>query len=72
MAGVLGTRKSAYDGWGDTVNVAARLESGGETGNVNVSEDVVEALGPEVRVEPRGALPAKNRGEIEMFFVEPR
>jgi class 3 adenylate cyclase len=72
VAGVIGTRKFAYDVWGDTVNVAARLESGGEMGRINVSREVVEALAGECLVEERGAVLAKNRGEIEMFFVEPR
>ena len=54
------------------MNVAARLESGGEMARINVSREVVEALAGECHVEERGAVMAKNRGEIEMFFVEPR
>ena len=71
VAGVIGTSKFAYDVWGDTVNVASRLESNGVAGKVNVSGEVVDALGDAYAVEPRGAIPVKNRGELEMFFVEP-
>jgi class 3 adenylate cyclase len=72
VAGVIGSRKFAYDVWGDTVNVAARLETAGATGRINVSQEVVDALGGEYEVEERGVIVMKNRGEIEMFFVEPK
>lgn len=71
MAGVIGTTKFAYDVWGDTVNVAARLESAGEAGRVNVSQAVNDALAGEFAFTHRGKLAAKNVGNIDMYFVAP-
>ena len=74
-AGVVGDKKFAYDIWGDTVNTASRMESSGEAGKVNISgttyaqiSSLLEERGWEVR--QRGKIPAKNKGEIEMYFVE--
>jgi class 3 adenylate cyclase len=69
LAGVIGTSKFAYDVWGDTVNIASRLESAGEAGRVNVSSEVRDALGEPFVFTPRGKIPAKNVGDIEMYFV---
>lgn len=70
VAGVVGFRKFAYDIWGDTVNTAARLEQGGEPGKVNISETTCEAVKDQFNCHYRGKLPAKNKGEIAMYFVE--
>lgn len=70
VAGVVGFRKFAYDIWGDTVNTAARLEQGGEPGKVNISETTWEAVKDQFNCHYRGKLPAKNKGEIAMYFVE--
>ncbi len=70
VAGVVGSHKFAYDIWGDTVNVAARLEHGGEPGKINVSETTWEKVREEFNCTFRGKLPAKNKGEIAMYFVE--
>ncbi len=70
VAGVVGSRKFAYDIWGDTVNTAARLEHGGEAGKINISQSTWEAVREEIRCNFRGKLPAKNKGEIAMYFVE--
>jgi class 3 adenylate cyclase len=69
VAGVVGSKKFAYDIWGDTVNIAARYEQTGEAGRINVSEAVVEAVEGKFEFEYRGELEAKNKGKMKMFFV---
>lgn len=70
VAGVVGSKKFAYDIWGDTVNVAARMEQNGESGKINVSETVVEACRGHFNFVYRGELEAKNKGMLKMYFVE--
>lgn len=70
VAGVVGSHKFAYDIWGDTVNTAARLEQGGEPGKINISEKTWEIVRDEFSCTFRGKLPAKNKGEIAMYFVD--
>lgn len=70
IAGVVGKKKFAYDIWGDTVNTASRIESGGETGKVNISGPTYELVKEYFNCTYRGKLPAKNKGEIDMYFVE--
>ncbi len=69
IAGVVGIKRFAYDIWGDTVNVAAHMESAGEVGKVNVSETTYEAIAEFFETEYRGKVKAKNKGEIDMYFV---
>lgn len=69
IAGVVGSSKFAYDVWGDTVNVAARLESTSEAGKVNISASTFEMVKEEFDCEYRGKIPIKNKGEVEMYFV---
>mgnify|MGYP001608427507 FL=1 len=74
-AGVVGDKKFAYDIWGDTVNTASRMESSGETGKINISVatyvHLVETHNyASLQFKHRGKIPAKNKGEIEMYFVE--
>ena len=69
-AGVIGTKKFSYDIWGDTVNTASRMESSGLPGQVNVSKEVFEKLHLLFQLTPRGAIAAKNKGEIEMYVLE--
>jgi class 3 adenylate cyclase/ligand-binding sensor domain-containing protein len=69
IAGVVGKKKFAYDIWGDTVNTAARLESSGEPGMVNVSEVTYKAIKDYFDCEVRGKIEAKNKGKIAMYFV---
>jgi class 3 adenylate cyclase len=70
VAGVIGTQKYAYDIWGDTVNVASRMESHGLPGHVQISEDVQEKLGGRFEFEERGTISIKNRGTIKTLFVK--
>jgi class 3 adenylate cyclase len=69
-AGVIGKKKFAYDIWGDTVNLASRMEASGEPGKVNVSEDTYHRVKDLFVCEPRGKVSVKHKGEVEMYFVE--
>lgn len=70
VAGIVGIKKFAYDIWGDTVNIASRMESSGEAGKVNVSGATYELVKEKFKCTPRGKIHAKNKGEIDMYFVE--
>ena len=70
VAGVVGTHKFAYDIWGDTVNVASRMESMSEPGKINISEDTFALIKDEFNCAYRGEIEAKNRGALKMYFVE--
>jgi class 3 adenylate cyclase len=70
VAGVVGNKKFAYDIWGDTVNIAARMEAAGTVGKVNISQTVYEFVKNAFICEHRGKIAAKNKGEIDMYFVE--
>jgi class 3 adenylate cyclase len=69
IAGVVGARKFAYDIWGETVNIAARMESQGEPGQINISQTTYELIKKDFSATYRGKLPAKGIGELEMHFV---
>lgn len=71
VAGVVGLRKFAYDVWGDTVNVAARMEQSGEPRGINVSQDVYDLAGTGFEFTFRGEVEAKNKGKLKMYFVNP-
>jgi class 3 adenylate cyclase len=70
VAGVVGTKKFAYDIWGDTVNVAARMESLSEPGRINIGEATYERIKDYYSCEYRGEIPVKNRGNMKMYFVQ--
>ena len=70
VGGVVGARKFAYDIWGDTVNVAARVEAAGEPGRINVSESTYNLIRYRYDCDYRGKLEAKNKGMIDMYFVK--
>jgi adenylate cyclase len=69
VAGVVGTRKFFYDVWGDAVNVASRMESTGEPGKIQVSQDTYERLNREFVLERRGAIDVKGKGEMQTWFL---
>ncbi|MCJ7465364.1 MAG: tetratricopeptide repeat protein [Maribacter sp.] len=69
VAGVVGTKKFAYDIWGDTVNVAARMESLSEPGMINISESTYLLIKDTYRCEHRGQIHVKNKGMMDMYFV---
>lgn len=69
MAGVIGADKFSYDVWGETVNLAARLESHGLPGEIQVSGEVARALGPDFDFAPRGPVDIKGVGPVETFLL---
>ena len=70
IAGVIGSKKFSYDIWGDTVNIASRMESSGKVGEINISEVTYELVKDYFDCEYRGKLPVKYKGEIDMYFVK--
>ncbi|MEZ5012720.1 MAG: adenylate/guanylate cyclase domain-containing protein [Chitinophagales bacterium] len=70
VAGIVGVKKFAYDIWGDTVNIASRMESSGEAGKVNISGSTYAVIKNSITCTFRGKIPAKNKGDIEMYFVD--
>jgi adenylate cyclase len=70
VAGVVGTKKYAYDIWGSTVNIASRMESNGAPGEVNISAATYELVKEKYVCLHRGKIYAKNVGDIDMYFVQ--
>jgi adenylate cyclase len=70
VAGVVGVKKFAYDIWGDTVNTAARMQESCEPGFINVTEQVYNEIRYTFNCRYRGQFPAKNKGNIEMYYVD--
>jgi class 3 adenylate cyclase/Tfp pilus assembly protein PilF len=70
VAGVVGLKKFQYDIWGDTVNLAARMEQSGVPGKINISQHTYELVKEQFTCVHRGRIDAKNKGEIDMYFVE--
>ncbi len=69
VAGIVGKNKYVYDVWGDTVNIANRMESGGEVNKVNISAYTYDLVRDHFDCEYRGKMAAKGKGEIDMYFV---
>jgi class 3 adenylate cyclase len=70
IAGVIGKKKFAYDIWGDTVNTASRMESSGLENKVNISGETYKYIKDFFDCTYRGKIEAKNKGHIDMYFVD--
>jgi len=70
IAGVVGRNKLSYDIWGTTVNTASRMESSGEVGKINISGNTYILVQDYFLCTYRGKMPIKNKGDIEMYFVD--
>jgi class 3 adenylate cyclase len=69
VAGVIGVTKFIYDLWGDTVNLASRMESTGVPGGIQVTRSVYEQLKDHFEFESRGVVQVKGKGEIEAWLL---
>ena len=69
VAGVVGSKKFAYDIWGDTVNIASRMESNSKPGKINISENTYQLVKDKYSCTFRGEIEAKNKGMMKMYFV---
>jgi len=69
IAGVIGKSKFIYDLWGDTVNLASRMESHGVAGHVHVSEPIYEQVKDYFNVEKRGVIDVKGKGEMTTYLI---
>lgn len=69
ISGVVGTKKFAYDIWGESVNIASRMESSGAIGEINLSKSTFEEVRHIYECEPRGKIQAKNMENMEMYFL---
>ena len=67
--GVIGQTRIAYDIWGDTVNMAARMEQHGVPGRIQLSEETARRLSEGFRIEERGLVAIKNKGEVKTYFL---
>ena len=72
MAGVIGTKKFSYDLWGDTVNVASRMESHGLTGQIQVSESTYALLQDQYVFEDRGEIKIKGKQLMKAYLLKGR
>jgi len=70
VAGVVGSKKFAYDIWGDAVNLAAQMEQHGEVGKVNISAETYSLVKGHFHCTDRGKIETKSKGDVEMYFVD--
>lgn len=69
VAGVIGKSKFHYDMWGDTVNIASRMESHGEVDRLQVSNATYQLIKDRFECVPRGPVNVKGKGEMKTWFV---
>jgi guanylate cyclase len=69
VAGIIGRKRFLYDLWGDAVNMASRMESSGTAGQIQVTQATHDLLQDAFRLEPRGTVPIKGKGEVETWYL---
>ncbi|MBC7381791.1 MAG: PAS domain S-box protein [Bacteroidia bacterium] len=69
VAGIVGSKKFAYDIWGDAVNTASRMENCSEAGKINISESTYQLIKEAYSCNHRGKIEAKNKGLTDMYFI---
>jgi class 3 adenylate cyclase len=69
IAGVIGAVRFSYDIWGDTVNTASRMESHGQAGRIQISQQTKERIEDAFVVEPRGMIDVKGKCEMETWWL---
>jgi class 3 adenylate cyclase len=69
VAGVIGRKKFAYDVWGETVNLACRLESTGEAGKIQIAESTYERLKDKYQFEKKHSIDAKGHGDLPAYWL---
>jgi class 3 adenylate cyclase len=69
VAGVIGRKKFSYDLWGDTVNIASRMESHGVAGGIQVTETTYQRLQTDYRFQERGLIDVKGKGALKTYWL---
>ena len=69
VAGIIGTKKFSYDLWGDTVNIASRMESHGQPGQIQISEVTMKLLGDKFEFVPQGEIDIKNSARMPTYLL---
>jgi adenylate cyclase len=69
IAGIIGSRKFAYDVWGDTVNTASRMESQAVLGRIQITQSTNERIKDDFHCEPNGATLVKGKGKMPTWFL---
>ncbi|WP_234711060.1 adenylate/guanylate cyclase domain-containing protein [Nostoc punctiforme] len=69
VAGVIDLNKFAYDLWGDTLNIASRMESQGIVGKIQVTEDIYKSLCNKFLFQKRGEIEVKGKGKMTTYFL---
>ena len=70
--GDIGTKKFSYDLWGDTVNVASRMETFGLSNEIQVTESIYEQLSEAYTFEDRGEIDIKGKGKVRAYLLKSR
>lgn len=70
VVGVIGRSRLAFDCWGDTANLASRLDTHGEAGRVHVAEETAHAVAGEIATTPRGKVRLKGKGEVSTHWID--